>query len=75
MEVWSQLTQENSAATLGVCGDNSGTRFQNMARGGGVVVLAGQSGKHSVNQPVYPEPGRPRITKYDAYVPYSSGSS
>jgi len=52
MEVWAQLTQENSAAVLGVVGDNSGTKFQNMARGGGCVVLSSQNGKHSVSEPV-----------------------
>jgi len=52
MEVWAQLTQENSAAVLGVVGDNSGTKFQNMARGGGCVVLSSQMGKHSVSEAV-----------------------
>jgi hypothetical protein len=80
MEVWAQLTQENSAAVLGVVGDNSGTKFQNMARGGGCVVLSSQTGKHSVSEPVS-WAGREgdvavpaarlqaRFTKYDAYVP------
>jgi hypothetical protein len=80
MEVWAQLTQENSAAVLGVVGDNSGTKFQNMARGGGCVVLSSQTGKHSVSEPVswagregdMPNPAnrnQARFTKYDAYVP------
>ena len=80
MEVWAQLTQENSAAVLGVVGDNSGTKFQNMARGGGCVVLSSQTGKHSVSEPVSwggREGGdalnanrlSARFTKYDAYVP------
>ena len=38
MEVISQLTEPNSAGILGIVGPNTGTRFQNMARGGGVVV-------------------------------------
>ena len=38
MEVWSQLTEPNSAGILGCVGPNSGTKFQNMARAGGVVV-------------------------------------
>ena len=81
----SQLTQENSAAVLGVVGDNSGTKFQNMARGGGCVVLSSQMGKHSVSEAVAwgaradgktvgEGPGlklaqQARFTKYDAYVP------
>ena len=80
MEVWAQLTQENSAAVLGVVGDNSGTKFQNMARGGGCVVLSSQTGKHSVSEPVSwagregdvasgPARLQARFTKYDAYVP------
>ena len=40
MEVWSQLTEPNDAGVLGVVGPNSGTRFQNMARGGGCVVTS-----------------------------------
>ena len=75
MEVWAQLTQENSAAVLGVVGDNSGTKFQNMARGGGCVVLSSQQGKHSVSEAVAwgsrKDHGhkKARFTKYDAYVP------
>lgn len=74
MEVWAQLTQENSAGVLGVVGDNSGTKFQNMARGGGCVVLSSQSGKHSVSEPVSwgnrdSDKDSARFTKYDAYVP------
>ena len=37
MEVWSQLTEPNSAGILGILGPNTGTKFQNMARAGGVV--------------------------------------
>ena len=40
MEVWSQLTEPNDAGVLGVVGPNSGTKFQNMARGGGCVVTS-----------------------------------
>ena len=38
MEVYSQLTESNSAGILGCVGPNNGTKFQNMARAGGVVV-------------------------------------
>jgi hypothetical protein len=37
MEVWAQLTEPNSAGILGILGPNTGTKFQNMARAGGVV--------------------------------------
>ena len=40
MEVWSQLTEPNDAGVLGMVGPNSGTKFQNMARGGGVVCTS-----------------------------------
>ena len=40
MEVWAQLTEPNDAGVLGVVGPNSGTKFQNMARGGGCVVTS-----------------------------------
>lgn len=38
MEVYAQLNEPNSAGMLGCVGPNNGTRFQNMARGGGCVV-------------------------------------
>ena len=38
MEVYSQLTEPNSAGILGLVGSNGGTKFQNMSRSGGTVV-------------------------------------
>jgi hypothetical protein len=38
MEIYSQLTEPNSAGILGIVGSNGGTKFQNMARAGGVIV-------------------------------------
>ena len=38
MEVISQLKEHNSGGTLGILGTNGGTKFQNMARAGGVLV-------------------------------------
>ena len=40
MEVYSQLTEPNDAAVLGMAGPNTGTKYQNMARAGGVVVTS-----------------------------------
>ena len=40
MEVWSELTEPNSAGSVGVSGLADGTRFQNMACGGGSIADA-----------------------------------
>lgn len=40
MEVYSQLTEPNDAGVMGMVGPNSGTKFQNMARAGGVVATS-----------------------------------
>ena len=40
MEVYSQLNEPNSAGILSMVGSNGGTKFQNMARAGGVIVTS-----------------------------------
>ena len=40
MEVYSQLNEPNSAGIFSMVGSNGGTKFQNMARAGGVIVTS-----------------------------------
>ena len=40
MEVYSELTEHNSAGILSMVGSNGGTKFQNMSRGGGTIVTS-----------------------------------
>ena len=83
MEVYAQLNEPNSAGMLGCVGPNNGTRFQNMARGGGCVVngIGGlvdkYSGGHSetIKNALVSIANNSGIidcpikTKFDAYVP------
>jgi hypothetical protein len=43
MEVWSELTEPNSAGSVGDSMASDGTRFQNMARAGGVFATSGDA--------------------------------
>jgi len=76
MEVYSQLTEPNSGGNLGIVGPNTGTKFQNMSRGGGVIVTSfgsvvdkvgsGQSNAIVISLDDINEDTN---TKFDAYVP------
>jgi hypothetical protein len=78
MEVYSQLTEPNSGGNLGIVGPNTGTKFQNMSRGGGVIVTSfgsvvdkvgsGQSNAIVISLDDINEDTNTN-TKFDAYVP------
>ena len=77
MEVWSQLTEPNSAGNLGIVGPNMGTKYQNMARSGGVIVSSLGSIMDKIGSPQNPAMNSidniinlgVTKTKFDAYVP------
>ena len=76
MEVYSQLTEPNSGGNLGIVGPNTGTKFQNMSRGGGVIVtsfggLVDKVGSGQSNAVVIALNSitEDTNTKFDAYVP------
>jgi len=81
MEVYSQLTEPNSGGNLGIVGPNTGTKFQNMSRGGGVIVtslgdLVDKVGSGQSNAVVIvldsiteDRKNKESNTKFDAYVP------
>ena len=81
MEVYSQLTESNSAGMLGIVETNTGTKFQNMAKSGGTIVTGlgkfmDKYSNNTINQFLYNLKNDKKYlgddnikTKFDAYVP------